>query len=216
MKKIRTFVLTLALLFLNGCGTPKNSELAFMGLWGAYVIFLISTITLFFFEFFKNRKQRNFRKHISYFKRDYKLLFWILLILSIIGLFFINIISFIDALSSDNPKEGTKRAFENFSDSLNFEDNFFGFWFISFIILILCSISTIIYSLVLLFLFTKIKKYNYLIPVIVTAFYVVTLLYVYRYDHSTNEFSLLVTWVWPVIFISKIVRNLYILLSITK
>jgi|GEM_PF-1789119 len=67
------------------------------------------------------------------------------------------------------------------------------------IVLLFTFFSVLIYNIILLFLFIKIKYYKYIsyIPIIVTLFYILILSIVYFFDHTENDISLLLIWIWP-------------------
>lgn len=132
MKKVSllSFYLIFLMLFLSGCGGPSNEELAFMGLFGNYSIFLISLLTLYAFDYCKSKREIKFKM----FYKNNKLLFKILLALVAL--------SFLVAVFIDSTDGGLLFLLPGV------------FVFISTII------STITYTIILLFLFFKITKKN--------------------------------------------------------
>lgn len=201
MKKYHITALVFLMVFLTGCGTPDNSAFAMMGFQGIYIIFLISLLTLFFYNYLKNKKQKKSKYNFGDFIKNNKLLFWILLGLILFNFLFFPIIDFGSSLTSDHPVQNLKYSFERLFDSYSWEDNFGMLMLVSIFLLVLASIPTIIYSLLLIFLLDKYKKldkYAFLTPIIITTIYVITLFIVYFFDHRESlEKSLLIVWIWP-------------------
>lgn len=200
-RNIKIIIISFLLLFLSGCGTPKNSEFAFMGFWGIYLVFLISLCTLFFYYHFKNKKPRDLRKNFRTFRKNNKSLFWIILILVIFNLLLSTILDFSGSITSDHPKANLGYSFDRLFDSMQWEENFDMVWIVSMVVLVFSSIPIIVYSLLLIFLFNKNKKltkFTKYIPLIITFLYIITLFIVVLYDpRESLHTSLLMIWLWP-------------------
>jgi len=164
-------------LFLTGCGSPKNSEIALMGLMGAWGIFLTSFLTLFIFTYFTDRK-RNF---IIFFFKKYKILVYMQFGLLVINLLIPLIIG----------------------EYLNAEIIPIAL-FMGFTVVILGGAATILYTFILLFILKRYNKYYYLVPILIIIFYIATLWYVYKFDFTHNDSSLLQLWIWPMYILAPI------------
>lgn len=173
--KCKVFILLFLLLFLTGCGTPSSAYIASMGLFGTYTVFLISILTFFIFAYFTKRRPKNFSRE---FIKTNKLLLWVFL-----AVFIVNFLVIVQFGSSE-------------SDYI-----ISGFLMITVIDLVVALIPTAIYTISLLILFRKIKileKYSFLVPIIITIFYIMTLTYVVYHGQGEDWFrTLLIIWIWP-------------------
>jgi len=205
VKNIKIILVSFLLLFVSGCGSPKNSEYALMGFWGTYSVFFIALCTIFFYYHFKNKKPRSLRKNFSNFRKNNKFLFWTLLGLIIFSIFLSTIMDVSDALTSDNSQENLEYSVDKFFDAGKWVDNLLSFGIVGLFLLVYVSIPIIIYSLLLIFLFNRTKnlsRFIKYIPLVITLVYIITLFIVLMYDNGSNTGkSLLVIWLWPAVFL---------------
>ena len=210
MKKYPVIILVFLMLFLTGCEIDLGE--AMLGIEGISVIFLMSLLTLFFYTYFQNKKSKKWKENFITFVKENKLLFWILFSLVLFNVLLYPLIYIGDAIYSEHLQDKERYILEAiFGPYSIWGENFLVLIIVSVFLLVIASISTIIYSLLVISLLKRYtqEKYLFLTPIIITILYIITLFLVYLIDQGKSLYNpLLMLWIWPLFTFKFILRNL--------